>query len=128
MEPLRFPESKRSARAKAFDIIKQRSFFRTKIKLVSGKESDFYIDLKPTMFHPEGAWLLSQLIFERLKKEKIDYVGGLAVGAVPLLSPLNVLSYTEGHPIPAFFVRQTAKDHGTKKILEGLASGDELQG
>jgi len=128
MEPARFPDSARSTRSKAFSLIRERSFFRKKIKLTSGKESDFYFDMKPTMFHPEGASLLSQLVFERLRQDKIDYVGGLAVGAIPLLSPLNALSFAQGHPIPGFFVRQTVKEHGTKKSVEGLTGEDELRG
>jgi orotate phosphoribosyltransferase len=84
--------------------------------------------MKPTMFHPEGASLLAEMVFERLKTENIDYVGGLAVGAVPLLSPLNALSFMRGHPIPGFFVRQSVKDHGTKKTVEGLTNDSDLQG
>jgi orotate phosphoribosyltransferase len=128
MEPLRFPDSARTIRSKAFSLINERSFFRSKITLASGKESDFYFDMKPTMFHPEGASLLAEMVFERLKTENIDYVGGLAVGAVPLLSPLNALSFMRGHPIPGFFVRQSVKDHGTKKTVEGLTNDSDLQG
>src|SRR5665213_3244236 len=114
-------------RQKAFDIIKQRSFGRKKITLASGKESDFYFDMKPTMLMPEGANALAELILGRLDRNKVGYVGGLAMGAVPLLGPIAVVSYHKGRPIPTFFVRSEAKTHGTMRKLEGVMP-DELRG
>jgi orotate phosphoribosyltransferase len=128
MEPLRFPANKLTTRARVFQIIKDRSFIREKIRLASGKESDFYFDLKPTMFDPEGATLMAELILQALAGLKVDYVGGLAVGAIPLLPPINILSYTKGVPIGGFFVRKEIKDHGTMKRIEGLQRGETLAG
>jgi orotate phosphoribosyltransferase len=71
------------------------------------------------MLHPEGAALLAELIFERLKPLNVDYVGGMAVGAIPLVAPVAALSFREGRPLPAFFVRKDVKDHGTRKLVEG---------
>ena len=122
MEPLRFPMNKLSTRALAFNLIKERSFQRGDFVLASGKKSKFYLDMKPTMFHPEGANLLSQLIFERIKDLKPDYVGGLAMGAVPLVSVVNLMSQIRHQPISGFFVRKEVKDHGTMKLVE--AAGD----
>ncbi len=107
-------------RKKIFDLIKKRSFGRGKIKLASGKESDFYFDLKPTMLHPEGASLLAEMIFDRLKDMPVDSVGGLAMGAVPLISPLALVSFQKGKRLPGFFVRKEIKDHGTKRRIEGI--------
>jgi orotate phosphoribosyltransferase len=107
------------ARASVFKLILKRSFGRKKIKLASGKESDFYFDMKPTMFHPEGALLLAEMIFDRLKDEMVDSVGGLAVGAVPLISPLALVSYQKNRLLPGFFVRKEIKEHGTKRLIEG---------
>jgi orotate phosphoribosyltransferase len=126
MEPVRNTQvSKRTYdfalnRSKAFRLIQQRSFFRKKITLVSGKESDFYFDMKPTMFHPEGALLLAEMIFHKLEHLPIDSVGGLAVGAVPLISPVALVSFQKGKLLSGFFVRKEVKDHGTKKLIEGM--------
>jgi len=128
MEPLRFPSGKIALRAKAFSLIKERSFFRQRIVLTSGRESDFYFDMKPTMFHPEGAALLAELILQNLDGLKVDYAGGLAVGAVPLLSPLAMESYRKGRPIPGFFVRKEIKGHGTRRRIEGLDARQSLAG
>jgi orotate phosphoribosyltransferase len=106
-------------RPKLFKLIKELSFARKKIKLASGRESNFYFDLKPTMFHPEGAGLIAELLFEKLRPLQADYIGGLAVGAVPLLSPLAMVSFAKGKPLPAFFVRKEIKEHGTRRLIEG---------
>lgn len=122
-----FPPHKINARSRAFNLIKERSFFRGEITLASGKKSDFYFDLKPTMLHPEGASVLAELILPKLYDLKADYVGGLAVGAVPLLSPIAMASHFSGRWMPSFFVRKEIKDHGTQRLVEGVEPG-ELQG
>src|SRR5581483_11696831 len=81
-------------------------------------ESDFYLDLKPTMFDPAGASLLGQLILAKVADLKVDAVGGLELGAVPLVVATVMASAATAHPIPGFFVRKAVKDHGTKKRVE----------
>jgi orotate phosphoribosyltransferase len=114
-------------RSKVFDLIKAKSFSKGKYVLASGKESNYYLDLKPAMLDPEGTNALSELILEKLEPMKIDYVGGLALGAVPLISVISMLSHQREHPIPGFFVRKEVKDHGTKKLVEGLSGNDTLK-
>ena len=60
------------------ELIKERSFSRGTYKLATGRTSDYYLDMKPTMFHPAGAFWLAQLMLERIRNFKlhIDYVGG----------------------------------------------------
>ena len=64
----------------------------------------------------------------RSSSEKIDYVGGLEMGAVPIAGAIAQLSFMRGHPIQAFFVRKKPKEHGAKLTVEGLARGESLQG
>ena len=59
--------SKSASRARLAEIIRKRSFGRGEITLASGRKSDFYFNLKPTMLDPEGAALLAELSFEALK-------------------------------------------------------------
>lgn len=120
--------SKSAARARLADIIARRSFGRGEITLASGRKSDFYFNLKPTMMDPEGAALLAELTFEALKDDALDYVGGLEMGAVPLAGAIAQLSWMRGHPIAAFFVRKKPKEHGARLAVEGLAKGETLQG
>ena len=112
-------------RSVAKSIIAAKSFRRGSIRLASGKISEYYLDMKPTMFDPEGALALSHLVIERLKDLKVNRVGGLEMGAVPLIANVAMLSAQLGHPLPGFFVRKAVKDHGTKKLVEG---SDDLSG
>lgn len=109
------------ARARLFEIVRTKSFVRGHVVLASGKESDHYFDMKPTMFDPEGAGILADLIHARIAETDADIVGGLEMGAVPLITPVSIASRRAGRPLPGFFVRKTVKDHGTKKLVEGLS-------
>ncbi len=107
-------------RAAARTIIREKSFRRGDITLSSGKKSTFYFDMKPSMFDPEGAHLISDLLLAALDGVSCDLVGGLEMGAVPLISPVSIKSHLAGKPLPGFFVRKTVKEHGTKKLIEGV--------
>lgn len=115
-------------RARLAKIIAQRSFGRGEITLASGRKSDFYFNLKPTMCDPEGATLLAGLTYDALKSDQVDYIGGLEMGAVPLAGALAQLSWIKGRPIAAFFVRKKPKEHGARLAIEGLAKGETLSG
>lgn len=111
------------------DVIKARSYRRGKFKLASGAESEFYFNLKPTMMSPKGAYLSAKALLEKIREvDGIEYVGGLEMGAVPVIASLAALSYEDGKPVNTFFVRKQAKDHGTQDLVEGLAIGESLQG
>jgi orotate phosphoribosyltransferase len=115
-------------RARLADIIFARSFGRGRITLASGKESDFYFDLKPSMLHPEGASLMAKALLRLIREVGADYVGGLEMGAVPITGAICQHSHDSGAPVAGFFVRKQAKGHGAKKLIEGLAKGETLAG
>ena len=118
-----------AARARLIEIVRPRSFSTGgDIKLVSGRSSSFYFDMKPSMLHPESAHLIAVLILDALQGAKVDYIGGLEMGAVPLATAVAVASHAQGRPIAAFFVRKQAKEHGARKLVEGLAPGESLEG
>ncbi len=120
--------SKSASRARLADIIRARSFGRGEITLASGRKSDFYFNLKPTMLDPEGAALLAELTLEALKDDQVDYVGGLEMGAVPIAGAIAQLSWMRGHPIGAIFVRKKPKEHGARLSVEGLTKTESLHG
>ena len=120
--------SKSASRARLAEIIRKRSFGRGEITLASDRTSDFYFNLKPTMLDAEGATLLADLTYETLKDDKLDYIGGLEMGAVPLAGAIAQISWIKGHPIAAFFVRKQPKEHGARLAIEGLAKGESLRG
>jgi len=117
-----------ASRARLKEIIRTRSFGRGEVKLASGRTSNFYFNLKPTMLDAEGAALLAELTVEALANERIDYVGGLEMGAVPIAGAIAQLSFQKGRPIQAFFVRKKPKEHGARLAVEGLAPGESLKG
>jgi orotate phosphoribosyltransferase len=128
-QPNRTPrDDTQATRARLRDIIHARSFGRGEIKLASGRTSNFYFNLKPTMLDAEGAALLAELTLDALKGERIDYVGGLEMGAVPIAGALAQLSWQRGTPIEAFFVRKKPKEHGAKLLVEGLTPTESLKG
>jgi len=106
-------------RNKLFMLLKERAFRRGKVLLASGRESDFYFDIKPAMLDPDGAALLSDLILQELDGVDAECVGGIEMGAVPLIAPVAMKSPEYGRHLQGFFVRKAVKDHGTKKRVDG---------
>jgi orotate phosphoribosyltransferase len=92
--------------------------------LTSGKESDFYIDCKQTTLSPEGAYLCGKLLYNRILEPGVNIsgVGGMTMGADPLVTAVSVVSFIEGKPIPAFIIRKEAKGHGTGSWIEGKSN------
>jgi orotate phosphoribosyltransferase len=106
-------------RNKLFMLLRERAFRRGHVVLASGKESDYYFDMKPAMLDPDGAALMADLILEEIQDVAADAVGGLEMGAVPLIAPVAMKSPEHGRYLPGFFVRKAVKDHGTKKRVDG---------
>ena len=118
-----------SNRTALIDIIKARSFSTgAEMKLASGRTSNFYFNMKPTMLHPQGAHLIGTLILDAIANDKADLVGGLEMGAVPIATSVATVSFAQGKPVAAFFVRKQAKEHGTMALIEGLPKGETLAG
>jgi orotate phosphoribosyltransferase len=115
-------------RARLFELIRTRSFGLRDVILASGKPSHFYFDMKPTMMDPEGAELIARLVLPKILEVRGDYVGGLEMGAVPLTGALLSYSFEQNTPVRGFFVRKKPKDHGAKKLIEGLGPGESLKG
>ena len=107
------------ARGKLFALLKEKAFRRGRVVLASGRESDFYFDMKPAMLDPDGAALMAELILQQIHGVKADCIGGLEMGAVPLIAPVAMRSVEFGRRLPGFFVRKAVKDHGTKKRVDG---------
>ena len=128
MQPLRREAMPHDHRTELFELIRTRSFGRGKIMLASGRESDFYFDLRPTTIHPAGATCIGELICDALDGMDVDFVGGLEAGAIPIATAVAIASHRRGGNLQAFFVRKKAKDHGAKKMIEGLPKGETLNG
>lgn len=108
------------ARERLRALIRERSLLAGEFTLASGRASGFFFNMKRTMLDPEGAWLLADALLDLMEDIDADHVGGLAMGAIPLVSVVAARSFERGRPLPAFFVRKEAKDHGTMDLVEGL--------
>jgi len=102
-------------------LLLEKSYIEGEVVLTSGKKSDYYFDCKQTALHPEGAYLLGNLFFEMLD-EDLAGVGGMTLGADPLVTAVSVVSQMRGRPLPGFIVRKNPKGHGTNQYLEGMAN------
>ncbi|SKA74731.1 orotate phosphoribosyltransferase [Desulfobaculum bizertense] len=106
-------------------ILLDKSYMEGEVTLTSGKKSDYYFDCKQTALHAEGSYLIGKLFLELLKDYDIDGVGGMTLGADPLVSSVTVTSFAEGRPLPGFIVRKKPKGHGTNQYLEGMANFEQ---
>ena len=102
-------------------LLKRHSLVFGDFTLASGKKSSFYIDSKKTTLLPEGAYLTAREVLRTLRENGIeaDAIGGMTLGADPIVCPVAALSHVEGPPLRAFIVRKEAKGHGTGRRLEG---------
>lgn len=109
-----------SDRAAFLSILKEKSYEKRKVVLSSGRESDFYIDCKQTTLTAEGSVLCGRLVCEMLEKgEWPEAVGGITLGADPIVTAVSLTSALRGRPIPAFIIRKEPKKHGTAQWVEG---------
>ncbi len=106
-------------------LIRKLSYREGDFTLASGKKSSFYIDLKATTLHPEGAWLIGRRAVEYFKAAglaapgEIEGVGGLTLGADPIATAVSMAAFEAGVLWPAFIVRKESKGHGTGRSIEG---------
>lgn len=110
-----------ASKTSLIQLIRKVSYREGDFTLASGQKSKFYVDLKATTLHPDGAYLIGQLAVEMLLKAElsIEAVGGLTLGADPLATAISLAARERGLSWPAFIVRKEAKDHGTSRYIEG---------
>ena len=117
-------------RQKLIRIISRLCLLRgARFKLASGAESTFYFNMKPATFDAEGSSLISELVLEEARRDGAQLVGGLEMGAVPIVACVTQLSFLRRDPtVRGFFVRKTPKAHGTRKLIEGLPEATSIAG
>lgn len=108
-------------------ILVEKSYKEGSFLLASGRQSDYYFDCRVTALDAEGAWLIGNLFYDviaglREQGTAIKAVGGMTMGADPLVSATTVISWEKGAPLEGLLVRKEAKGHGTNQFVEGLAN------
>ena len=94
-------------------------------ELASGQESSFYFDSKPVTLSPRGARLVGRAFIDAISKHapNADAVGGLTLGADPIISSIVLLSESTRQPLNGLIVRKEQKTHGTERLIEGPTAG-----
>ncbi|MCG8529418.1 MAG: orotate phosphoribosyltransferase, partial [Desulfovibrionales bacterium] len=86
-------------------LLFEKSYKEGDFTLASGKKSDYYFDCRQTALHPEGAWLIGNLFYELISglefAADVKGVGGMTLGADPLVSSTSVISFEKGGHLPA---------------------------
>ena len=99
------------------ELIKKYAYKKGEFKLSSGKTSEHYVNCKPVTLSGRGLTLSSLLL---LKEVETSYVGGLTLGADPLVSGVALVSALDSRLVNGLIVRKEAKGHGTQAWIEGL--------
>ena len=111
-----------SAREQLLNLLATNSFRLGEFTLSSGGKSDYYIDCRTTTLHAQGAELTGRVFLELIQKQvwQPQAVGGLTMGADPIVVATSVISSQAGNPIHGFLVRKAEKAHGMGRRVEGF--------
>ncbi len=104
-------------RAELGALVRELAVVRGRVVLSSGKESDYYVDLRKATLHHRASRLIGSLMRELTSDWDYTGVGGLTLGADPVAT---AIMHAEGRPVDAFVVRKSAKAHGMQKLIEGF--------
>lgn len=120
-QPVRLDPKKR---ARLKELISTKSVLTGgDFKLASGGQSSVFFDMKMTLLDPEGINLVADLMLEMLAGETFDAIGGLVLGACPIVDAITLKAFP-ARRISGFYVRKEPKARGTNKMIEGpLAAG-----
>lgn len=98
------------------ELVRQLSVVHGRVTLSSGKEADYYVDLRRATLHHRASPLIGKLLRELTSDWDYAVVGGLTLGADPVAT---AIMHAPGRPIDAFVVRKSAKTHGLQRLIEG---------
>ncbi len=99
--------------------IKDKAVVHGKVTLSSGREADYYIDLRRITLDAEAAPLVGQVMLDTTADLEYDAVGGLTLGADPVATSMLHVAAARGRRLDAFVVRKAQKTHGMQRRIEG---------
>lgn len=110
---------KTAMRNELFQIVKRLSVKKGDFILASGQRSNYYVDCRLSTLDGRGSYLIGHLLYDMLADLHIDAVGGMTLGADPIVSSILYRSAEVGKPMSGFLVRKQAKGHGAGNQIEG---------
>ena len=108
-----------SSRDKLKDQILKKAVVHGKVILSSGKEADYYVDLRRVTLDAEAAPLVGEVMLDLTKDLDFDAVGGLTLGADPVATAMMHVAAKSGRKLDSFVVRKAEKAHGLQRRIEG---------
>jgi orotate phosphoribosyltransferase len=112
-------DSSTPARDRLLELIKDKAIVHGRVTLSSGKEADYYVDLRRITLDGEAAPLVGQVMSDLTRDLRFDAVGGLTLGADPVATAMLHAAAAAGGRLDAFVVRKAGKAHGLQQRIEG---------
>jgi orotate phosphoribosyltransferase len=100
-------------------LIHELAIVRGRVTLSSGREADWYVDLRRLTLHHAGAPLVGRVLLDLVADWEFDAVGGLTLGADPVATAMLHAAAAQGRALDAFVVRKSDKAHGLQRRIEG---------
>jgi orotate phosphoribosyltransferase len=100
-------------------LVLEKAVKRGEFTLTSGQKSNYYINGKLISLDSEGLALMAEFFLEEIKGENIEAVGGMVIGADPIVGAILALADKQGLKLDGFLVRKEPKGHGTRSQIEG---------
>ncbi|MEM1062296.1 MAG: orotate phosphoribosyltransferase [Planctomycetota bacterium] len=104
------------------DLVRERALKMGDFTLASGKKSTYYLDGKQVTLHAGGLRLVAEAMLEATEDLAFDAIGGMVIGADPIVGGVLAVAAEQGRDLDGFLVRKEAKGHGTQKYVEGPLS------
>jgi orotate phosphoribosyltransferase len=108
-----------SDRDELLELIKSDAVVHGKVTLSSGREADYYVDLRRVTLSGQAAPLVGRVMRDLTRDLDFDAVGGLTLGADPVASAMLHAAAADGDKLDAFVVRKEGKAHGLQRRIEG---------
>ena len=108
-----------STKSELINEIKEKAVVHGKVTLSSGKEADYYIDLRRVTLDAVAAPLVGQAMLDATKGLDYEAVGGLTLGADPVATAMMHVAKANGRALNSFVVRKEGKAHGLQRRIEG---------
>jgi orotate phosphoribosyltransferase len=108
-----------NAREELKSEILKKAVVHGKVILSSGKEADYYVDLRRVTLDSTSAPLVGEVMLDLTKDLDFDAVGGLTLGADPVATAMMHVAAQKGRKLDAFVVRKAEKAHGLQRRIEG---------
>ena len=108
-----------TARERLLQLIKDKAVVHGRVTLSSGKEADYYVDLRRITLDAEAAPLVGEVMLDLVADLDVEAVGGLTMGADPVATAMLHAAHARGQRLDAFVVRKAEKAHGLQRRIEG---------